>query len=272
MAEEAHERISVAASPGRCWDIATDYERYPEWARDVKSVAVLERDPDGRASLVEYRVAGLGRSIRYVLAYDYGAAPQAFSWQLVDGDILRRLDGRYGFEQDGSGTRVTYDLAVEVAIPMPGLIKRRAAGMIVGTALRELKKEAEMTEPLRDAHESRRDPTEDAAPAVEQQPVRAVPEEPARADAEERFREGPDAPGATLPPPSAIESLVSALLEAGPEVAEHIVRSAQELLLAAQCVIDAAEKAVREHQELRRTDAEGDSSEPAPARRLDLAE
>jgi hypothetical protein len=38
---------------------------------------------------------------------------------------------------------VTYDLAVDIAIPMPGLIKRRAAGMIMGTALRELKKEAE---------------------------------------------------------------------------------------------------------------------------------
>jgi hypothetical protein len=272
MAEEAHERIAVAASPERCWDIATDYERYPDWAKDVKSVAVLERDPDGRGTLVEYRVAGLGRSIRYVLAYDYGAAPAAFSWQLVDGDILRRLDGRYGFEHDGSGTRVTYDLAVEVAIPMPGLIKRRAAGMIVGTALRELKKEAEMTEPLRDASETPSDPIDDAEPAVEEGPVRVVREEPVRADAEELFGDGADASGASLPPPSAIESLVSALLEAGPEVAEHVVRSAQELLLAAQCVIDAVEKAVREHQELRRTDDGFASSEPALPRRLDLAE
>jgi hypothetical protein len=38
---------------------------------------------------------------------------------------------------------VTYDLTVEIGIPMPGLIKRRAAGMIMGTALRELKKEVE---------------------------------------------------------------------------------------------------------------------------------
>jgi hypothetical protein len=78
-----------------------------------------------------------------VLEHHYSEAPSAFSWKLVEGDILKRLDGRYGFEPEESGTRVTYDLAIEVGIPMPGLIKRRAAGMIMGTALRELKKEAE---------------------------------------------------------------------------------------------------------------------------------
>lgn len=143
MAEQAHERISVAAPPQRLYEVTLDFERYPEWAKDVKNIEVLERDADGRGTKVEFRVAGLGRSIRYVLSYDYAEAPAAFSWQLLEGDVLRRLDGRYGFEAEGDGTRVTYDLEVELAIPLPGLIKRRAAGMIMGTALRELKKEAE---------------------------------------------------------------------------------------------------------------------------------
>jgi ribosome-associated toxin RatA of RatAB toxin-antitoxin module len=143
MAEQAHERISVSASPQRLYEITLDVERYPEWAKDVKNIEVLERDSQGRGSKVEFRVAGLGRSIRYVLQYDFSEAPAAFSWQLLEGDVLRRLDGRYGFEAEGDGTRVTYDLEVELAIPLPGLIKRRAAGMIMGTALRELKKEAE---------------------------------------------------------------------------------------------------------------------------------
>jgi len=143
MADEAHEHISVAAPPARLWEVATAYERYPDWARDVKHVAVLERDADGRAHRVEYRVAGLGKSIRYVLEYDYADAPNAFSWQFVEGDWLRKLDGRYAFETEGDGTRVTYDLVVDVSAPLPGLIKRRAASMIMGTALKELKKEAE---------------------------------------------------------------------------------------------------------------------------------
>jgi ribosome-associated toxin RatA of RatAB toxin-antitoxin module len=143
MPDQAHEHIVVAAPPTRCFEVATDFERYPQWARDVKHIDVLTRDEAGRGKTVEFRVAGLGRSIHYVLEYDYTEAQQAFSWRLLQGDVLRRLDGRYGFEPEDGGTRVTYDLAVDIAIPMPGIIKRRAAGMIMGTALRELKKEVE---------------------------------------------------------------------------------------------------------------------------------
>jgi hypothetical protein len=279
MADEAHEQISVAAPPEQCWAIATDYERYPEWAKDVKHAAVLERDAYGRGKRVEYRVAGLGRSIRYVLAYDYGEEPAAFSWELVEGDVLRRLDGRYGFEADGPGTRVTYDLVVDVAIPLPGLIKRRAAGMIVGTALRELKKEAEpMSEPQRRVHDHTEpeaqpmtEPLRDVSETVDAPRVDPVdPVDPAAGAHDARDGD----PG--LPPPSAIESLVSALLEAGPEVGEHVVRAAQELLLAAQCVVDAAGRAVHEQQDVRRNgDARDDDDEPADGdapRHLDLAE
>jgi hypothetical protein len=58
-------------------------------------------------------------------------------------------------------------------------------------------------------------------------------------------------PGPGLPPATAVESLVNALLESGPEVAEHVVNAARELLLAAQTVVDAAEHAIQEQQELR---------------------
>jgi hypothetical protein len=260
MADEAHERISIAASPDLCWSVATDFERYPEWAKDVKHAAVLERDEEGRGRRVEFRVAGLGRSIHYVLQYDYTEAPAAFSWNLVEGDVLRQLDGRYGFEASGPGTLVTYDLLVDVAIPLPGMIKRRAAGMIVGTALKELKKEVEpMSTPLHDSKPVL-DETEAAEPDL--QVLTGAAGEPEA--------------GPGLPPQSAIESLVGALLEAGPEVAEHVVRAAQELLLAAQCVVDAAGKAVREQQDARHDEtesgADSESSAGASLRHLDLAE
>ncbi|MGI8796660.1 MAG: SRPBCC family protein [Acidimicrobiia bacterium] len=143
MAETASERIRIEAPPSRCYEVAVDFERYPEWAKDVKQVKVLERDDEGRGVRVEYRAAALGRSTGYVLEYDYSEAPRAFSWKLVEGDMLRQLDGRYGFEPDGEGTRVSYDLTADPSIPLPGFIKRRAASKIIGTALKELKREAE---------------------------------------------------------------------------------------------------------------------------------
>lgn len=144
MAETANERIRIEAPPQRCYEVATDFEEYPKWAKDVKQAKVIERDDEGRGRKVEYRAAAMGRSIRYVLDYDYADAPAAFSWKLVEGDMLRRLDGRYGFQPDGEATRVTYELVVDLSVPMPGLIKRRAAGLIMGTALKELKREIEL--------------------------------------------------------------------------------------------------------------------------------
>jgi len=87
----------------------------------------------------------------------------------------------------------------------------------------------------------------------------------------------PDAPGPGLSPPTATESLVNALLEAGPEVAEHVVRAAQELLLAAQTIVDAADKAIQEQHTVRGDRREqGDDTGPDDAagavRHLDLAE
>ena len=87
--------------------------------------------------------------------------------------------------------------------------------------------------------------------------------------------------GSTLPPPTSVESLVSALLDAGPEVAEHVVRAAQELLLAAQVIVDAAEKAIQEQQDVRAardasdeqdSGATADAGTDASVHRLDLAE
>jgi uncharacterized membrane protein len=143
MTDTASERIRVDAPANRCFDVAVDFESYPEWVRDVKEAKILETDDDGRGKLVEFRAAALGKSIRYVLEYDYAASPEAFSWRFVEGDMLRRLDGTYRFEPDGDSTRVHYDLAVELAVPLPGLLKRRAAGLIMGSALKELKKQVE---------------------------------------------------------------------------------------------------------------------------------
>ena len=68
---------------------------------------------------------------------------RSLSWKLVEGDIMRVLDGTYTFDPEGDGTLVTYQLEVELVIPMPGFVKRRAEGKIMGTALRELKKHVE---------------------------------------------------------------------------------------------------------------------------------
>jgi hypothetical protein len=143
MSDAAHEHVHIAASPSMCFGIAADFEEYPSWAGDVKSVTALEHDPDGRATRVEFHASALGRSVRYVLVYDFADAPRGFSWSLVEGDLVRAIDGRYDFAPDDDGTLVTYDLRVDLAMPLPGILKRKAAGMITAAALQGLKRVAE---------------------------------------------------------------------------------------------------------------------------------
>lgn len=143
MAEQATEKMTVRATPERCFDIAADFERYPQWAADIKEVRVLERDAQGRGTVVAFRTAAFGRSTSYTLAYDYAKAPSELSWVEEKGDLTRKLDGTYRFEPSGSDTEVTYHLVVELVVPIPGFVKRRAEGRIMHTALKELKARAE---------------------------------------------------------------------------------------------------------------------------------
>jgi ribosome-associated toxin RatA of RatAB toxin-antitoxin module len=143
MTERAVESISVAADPGTVFAVAVDLEDYPEWVGDLKSVVVTERDQSGRPLIATFRAAAFGRSSTYTLRYDYGEAPTVLSWVMVEGDLTSKLDGSYRFEPADGGTLVTYQLEVELRVPIPGFVKQRAAQRIQGTALRELKARAE---------------------------------------------------------------------------------------------------------------------------------
>lgn len=52
-------------------------------------------------------------------------------------------------------------------------------------------------------------------------------------------------------PLTTVESFIAALVEAGPEVAEHMTRAAHELLLAAEALVAAAERNLAEQRRLR---------------------
>ncbi|MFZ9481729.1 MAG: SRPBCC family protein [Ilumatobacteraceae bacterium] len=143
MADTASQTITIAADPARVWAIASDFERYPDWAKDVKDVVVRSRDDEGRPTEVEFRASALGRSTHYTLGYDYSQAPAALSWRMLRGDIMRTIDGAYHFSPTADGgTEVRYDLAIELVVPLPGFVKRRAEVRILNT-VRELKTRAE---------------------------------------------------------------------------------------------------------------------------------
>ena len=107
---------------------------------------MLSEEGDGWADRVEFELdAGVIKDT-YVLDYAWEVEDDGtgvVSWQLVKATVLRAMNGSYTLETQQGGTLVTYRLAVDLNIPMLGLLKRRAEKVIVETALKELKKHVE---------------------------------------------------------------------------------------------------------------------------------
>jgi hypothetical protein len=142
MADQATETMEIRATIPELLAVLLDFDAYPGWARDLKGVTVDARDDQGRGTEVTYRAAAMGRSTSYTLRYQYEDDPTRMSWELVRGDITRRIEGSYTLEPvpgHPERTNVTYDLVVDLVVPLPGFVKRRAEAKIINSALRELR-------------------------------------------------------------------------------------------------------------------------------------
>jgi ribosome-associated toxin RatA of RatAB toxin-antitoxin module len=146
MADRTQSSIEIAAEPGEVLDVIADFERYPEWANEVKSATLLTEDGDGWADQVEFQLDAGAIKDHYVLEYDWNVAGDgtgSVSWHLVRATLLKGLNGTYTLDRVAEGTKVTYDLEVELTMPMIGLLKRKAEKHIINLALSELKKRVE---------------------------------------------------------------------------------------------------------------------------------
>ena len=146
MTDQTSQEMFIDASPEQCFTVAIDFAGYPDWASDVKEATVLTIDDDGRGGTVSYRAAAMGRSLTYTLRYFYGSNPLRFSWKLIESDLLRELNGEYEFipvDNEAEKTKVTYHLRVDLVMPLPGFVKRRAEARIIRTALDDLRRRVE---------------------------------------------------------------------------------------------------------------------------------
>ncbi len=67
------------------------------------------------------------------------------SWNLVKGQMQKAQKGSYDLVGSQGETVVTYSLAVDLNIPMIGLLRRKAEKVIIDTALKGLKRRVETT-------------------------------------------------------------------------------------------------------------------------------
>ncbi|WP_069811782.1 SRPBCC family protein [Streptomyces sp. TP-A0874] len=144
MAEHTNSSITIEAAPAEVMSVIADFDRYPEWTGEVKEAEVLAEDAQGRAEQVRLVLDAGAIKDDHTLAYTW-AGDRKVSWSLVKSQMLRSLDGSYSLDpvDGGARTEVTYQLTVDVKIPMLGMIKRKAEKVIIDRALAGLKKRVE---------------------------------------------------------------------------------------------------------------------------------
>ena len=143
MADQTTSSIVISAEPSAVMAVIADFPSYPGWAQGVKKAEPVETGADGRAAQVYFELDASPIKDQYTLGYDWDG-DESVSWTLVQGKMLKNMDGAYVLEDRGDGsTEVTYRLAVDISIPMIGMLKRKAEKVIIDTALKGLKKRVE---------------------------------------------------------------------------------------------------------------------------------
>jgi len=142
MAEQTSSSITVNAPADRVMAVIADFVAYPAWAHGVKSAEVVRETADGRAEQVHFTLDAAPIKDSYTLAYVWNG-DASVRWTLTQGVLMKAMDGSYELRGNGTSTDVTYRLTVEVAIPMIGMLRRKAEKVVIDTALKGLKKRVE---------------------------------------------------------------------------------------------------------------------------------
>jgi ribosome-associated toxin RatA of RatAB toxin-antitoxin module len=142
MTEQTTSSIVIDAAPADIMDVIGDFAAYPEWAKGVQRADVVS-ETDGWADQVFFVLDVSPIKDEYTLAYEWDGYDEV-TWTLVEGKMLKALDGAYTLKDLGNGsTEVTYRLALDVSIPLIGMLKRKGEKILIDTALKGLKKRVE---------------------------------------------------------------------------------------------------------------------------------
>jgi hypothetical protein len=143
MAEQTTSSIVIEADPRTIMEVIGDFPSYPGWAKGVRVADVVAQFDDGWAERVFFSLDVPPIRDEYTLQYEWDGYDEV-SWWLVEGKVLTHMDGTYLLRgQDDGTTEVTYRLALDLSIPLIGMIKRKGEKMIIDAALKGLKKHVE---------------------------------------------------------------------------------------------------------------------------------
>jgi hypothetical protein len=144
MSELSTSTITIDAPIDAVRAILFDLAAYPTWSTAIKSAEVKATDDQGRATSVKVSIDEGMMKDRVLLNYDWSAAPDRLEFSLDEADLLTAMNGAYITKAiDADTTSVTYELGVEVSMPIPSMMRTKAEKATIDQALAQLKEHAE---------------------------------------------------------------------------------------------------------------------------------
>ena len=138
MAVTETREVVIPATPTEIMDVLFDLESLTQWSSAHQKVEILETDEAGHPRRSRQVVKIVGVSDEQVL--DYTVHDDGVSWTLVSSKQQRAQRARYTLTPEADGTRVRFELTVDLPVPLPAFLIKRGAKGLMDTATSGLRK------------------------------------------------------------------------------------------------------------------------------------
>ena len=139
MAVSDSREVVIEASPEEILDVIADVESTSEWSDQHQGAEVLSSFDDGRPKQVKMKVKSAGITDEQVVEYTW--TDDSASWTLLSASALKSQIGKYTLTPDGDKTKVRFDITVDLSVPLPGFVLKRAMKGAMETATDGLRKQ-----------------------------------------------------------------------------------------------------------------------------------
>ena len=143
MSEFSSNSVNIEAGAGEVAALLADLENFPTWSSAIKQVEVHDRDSAGRPISATVKIEAGVLKDRAKLNYDYSNFPNEISFTLEEADLMTEMTGSYVISGDEDSAQITYKLHVEVSMPVPEMMRKKAEMATIDAALSQLKKKLE---------------------------------------------------------------------------------------------------------------------------------
>jgi ribosome-associated toxin RatA of RatAB toxin-antitoxin module len=139
MATSDSREVVIEATPEEIIDVIADVESTPTWSPQYQRAEILDTYPDGRPKQVKMTVKAAGLTDEQVIEYTW--TDDKVRWTLVSAGQLKAQEASYTLTPSGDNTKVKFDLAIDLSVPLPGFILKRTMKGGMETATDGLRKQ-----------------------------------------------------------------------------------------------------------------------------------